>query len=207
MKFRLLCSLLISVGGSSAVDANAQLSTTEGWVFGFDFGGAAVSFEDNPGDGGPLVGGRVGYGLNRTVTLYAGAYEADIDVDEFEAFDKVTFGHIDYGVRLHLANSRRRWVPYGDITFTFWPVSAALKNGEKATTDFTSLSLASLGVGLAIHLSESWAVDVNFKGGEGGFSDVEIDNILTSGTSGHSHKFTDIDAASARLTLGVSWWP
>ena len=127
----------------------------------------------------------------------------DIDVDEFEAFDKVTFGHIDYGVRLHLANSRRRWVPYGDITFTFWPVRDALKNGEKATTDFTSLSLASLGVGLAIHLSESWAVDVNFKGGEGGFSDVEIDNILTSGTSGHSHKFTDIDAASARLTLGV----
>ena len=77
------------------------------------------------------MGGRVGYGLNRTVTLYAGAYEADIDVDEFEAFDKVTFGHIDYGVRLHLANSRRRWVPYGDITFTFWPVRDALKNGEK----------------------------------------------------------------------------
>lgn len=49
------------------------------------------------------------------MTLYAAAYEADIDVDEFDAFDKVTFGHVDYGVRLHLVNRHHRLVPYADL--------------------------------------------------------------------------------------------
>ena len=95
----------------SVVDGNAQQSTTEGWVFGFDLGGAAVSVENKPSDGAGLVGARVGYGLNRILTVYLSAYEADVDVLGFDAFDKVTFSHVDLGVRLHLANRRRRWVP------------------------------------------------------------------------------------------------
>ena len=154
------------------------------------------------------MGARVGYGLNRIVTLYLAAYEADVDVQEFDAFDKVTFGHLEVGVRLHLANSRRRWIPYGDIAFTSWPVSDVLKNGERTTTDFTGRPTLSLGGGLAIYLSEAWALDVNFKRGRnGGFKDVEIGNISAGGSEQHSHTFLSIEAASARLTVGVSWWP
>ena len=80
------------------------------------------------------MGARVGSGLNPILTLYLSAYEADVDVLELDAFDKVTFGHVDLGVRLHLANSRSRWVPYGDLAVTFWPVSDVLKNGERTTT-------------------------------------------------------------------------
>ena len=69
------------------------------------------------------MGARVGSGLNRILTLYLSAYEADVDVLELDAFDKVKFGHVDLGVRLHLANSRSRWVPYGDLAVTFWPVT------------------------------------------------------------------------------------
>ena len=201
----MLFSVLLSLG--SVVDASAQQSTTQGWVFGFDFGGAAVSFDNKPSDRGPLVGARVGYGLNRIVTLYADAYEADIDIHEFDKFDKVTFGHVDFGVRLHLANSRRRWVPYGDLAFTFWPVSDVLENGDQTTTDFSGVPTFSLGGGLAIYLSEAWALDVNFKWGKGQFKDVEVGNISAGGSEQHSHTFLDIDAASARLTVGVSWWP
>ena len=64
----------------SVVDGNAQQSTTKGWVFGFDLGGAAVSVENKPSDGAGLVGARVGYGLNRILTVYLSAYEADVDV-------------------------------------------------------------------------------------------------------------------------------
>ncbi len=78
------------------------------------------------------------------------AYETDVDVQEFDAFDKVTFGHVDFGMRLHLANSGRRWVPYGDLAVTFWPVSDILKNGERTTTDFSGRPPYSLGGGLAI---------------------------------------------------------
>ena len=201
----MLFSVLLCLG--SVVAGSAQQSTTQGWVFGFDLGGAAVSFENKPSGRGVLVGPlRVGYGLNRIVTLYASASYADVDVQEFDAFDKVTFAHVDYGVRLHLANSRR-WVPYGDLALTFWPVSDVLKNGEQTTTDFSSLPTFSLGGGLAIYLSEAWALDVNFKLGKGYFKDVEVDNISDGGTSEHLHKFLDIHAESARLTVGVSWWP
>ena len=202
----MLFSILLCLG--SVVDAGAQRSTTEGWVFGFDAGGAAVSFDNNPSDRGGLVGARAGYGLNRIVTVYAAAYEVDVEVHEFDAFDKVSFGHIDYGLRFHLANSRRRWVPYFDLAlFTFWPIRDALKNGEKNTTDFGSLPSASLGAGLAIHLSEAWALDINYKGGQSAFNDVEVGNISDNGTSEHTHTFLDIPAESARLTVGVSWWP
>ena len=71
----ILFSVLLCLG--SVVDASAQRSKTRGWVFGFDLGGAAVSFENKPRDRAGLVGARVGYGLNRIVTLYASAYEAD----------------------------------------------------------------------------------------------------------------------------------
>lgn len=47
---------------------------------------------------------------------------------------------------------------------------------------------------------------MNFKGGKGGFKDVEVGNISGSGTSEHSHTFLDIWAESVRFTVGVSWW-
>ena len=201
----ILFSVLLCLG--SVVDGSAQQSTTEGWVFGLDLGGTAIAFQHDPSDRGGLVGARVGYGLNGIVTPYMGIYEADVDVRGFDAFDKVTFGHIDLGVRLHLANSRRRWVPYGDLAVTFWPVSDVLKHRERTTTDFGGRATSSLGGGLAIFLSETWALDVNFKGSRGGFKDVEVGNISGGGTSEHSHTFLDIWAESARFTVGVSWWP
>lgn len=194
--------------GLSVVDASAQQSTTNGWVFGFDFGGAAVSFEDEPRDGAGLVGARVGYGVNRIATLYLTAYEVDVDTPEFDGFDKVTFGHVDVGVRLHLANSQRRWVPYGDLAFTIWPLSDVLENGDRTTTNFTGSSYGlTLGGGLAIYLSEAWALDVNFKWARGGFRDVEIGNISAGANEHHVHFFRSFDAESARFTVGISWWP
>ena len=72
----MLFSVLLCLG--SVVDGSAQQSTTQGWVFGFDLGGEAVSFENKPSGRGVLVGPpRVGYGLNRIVTLYASASYVD----------------------------------------------------------------------------------------------------------------------------------
>ena len=159
----MLFSVLLCLG--SVADAGAQQSTTRGWVFGFDVGGAAVSFQNEPSDLAGLVGARVGYGVNRIVTLYLSAYETDVDVQEFDGFDKVTFGHVDVGVRLNLANSRRRWVPYGDLAVTFWPVSDVLENGERTTTDFNGRSNFSLGGGLAVHLSEAWGPSMSTSSG------------------------------------------
>ena len=201
----MLFSVLLCLG--SVVDASAQQSTTQGLVLGLDVGGVAASFENIPRDRAGLVGGRVGYGFNRILTLYLSAYEADVDVRAFDGFDRVTFGHVDLGMRLHLANSRRRWVPYGELTITIWPVSDVLKNGEQTTTDFKGLPTSSLGGGLAIYLSDALALDVNFKAAKGLFKDVPVGNILDEGREHHVHTFLDLGAESARFTVGVSWWP
>ncbi len=201
----LLCSVLSCVG--SVVDVGAQPSTTEGLVLGLDVGGAAVSFENAPRDGAGLVGARIGYGFNRVVTAYLAAYEADVDVRAFEGFDNVTFGHLDLGMRLHLTNGRRRWVPYGDVTITLWPVSDVLENGQQTTSDFNGLPTSSLGGGLAIYLSDTLALDVNVKAARGLFKDIPVGNILDEGREQHAHRFLDLGAESVRFTIGVSWWP
>ena len=179
----------------------------QGWVLGLDFGAMAVSFESDPGDGAALVGFRIGYGLDKNVTLYLGGAYADIESRGLEAFDNLTFEHVDLGVRLNLPGGRRRWVPYGDVAFTFWPVSDFLKNGERTTTDFTSMPTFSAGGGLVIYLSEAWALDVNVKAGEGTFKDIPVGNIAAGGTSRRLDTPLDLDATSARLSIGFSWWP
>jgi hypothetical protein len=190
------------------VDASAQQSATEGWVFGFDLGGAVVAVGNAPSDRAGLVGARVGYGLNRILTLYVSAYESDIDIREVAAFDTATFGHSDVGARLHLANGRRRWVPYGDFALTFWAATDVLKNGQRTTTDFQGRAGSfSAGGGVAFYMSETLALDVNIKRGKGGFRDVEIGNLIVGTSEQHVHTFVDIAATSTRLTFGVSWWP
>ncbi len=201
---RILLPVLLCFG--SVIEGSAQPAKPQGWVLGLGFGAAAVSFESDPSDGAALVALRLGYGLNRIVTVYVGGAYADIRSHGLEAFDRMTFEHVDLGVRLHLAGGRR-WVPYADLALTFWPVSDVLKSGEHTTSDFTSMPTSSVGGGFAIYLSESWALDVNVKAAKGRFRDVPVGNIPAGGTSRHSGTRLHLDAASARLSVGVSWWP
>ena len=191
----------------SVTNGSAQPATTQGWVLGLGGGAAAVSFERNPGDGAALVDLRIGYGVNRIVTPYLGGAYADIRSRGLAAFDRVTFSHVDLGVRLHRAGGRRRWVPYGDLALTLWRVTDVVENGERNTTDFTSMPTFSVGGGLAVYLSESWALDVNVKAARGTFRNVPAGNAPAAATGGHSAAPLRLYAASARLGVGVSWWP
>ena len=195
----MLLSLMLCLG--LAADAAAQQPTTRGWAVGMDFGGTAAAFGNRPHDTGGVVGARVGYGLNKALMLYLGIYEVDIDAPELFAFDKATFGHYDLGVRLHLAGASRHWVPYGDLAFTSSPVNDVLKNGERIASNFDGRAI-SLGGGLSVYLSETWALDVNVKWGTG-----ELKGIPVDGTTTGVLDRLDVDAASARFTVGFSWWP
>ena len=173
-----------------AAEAGAQPATTQGWAFGLGTGAATVSFGSGPGDGAALVGLWMGYGLNRVVAPYLGGAYADIRSRGLEAFDRLTLSHVDLGVRLHLAG-RRRWVPYGDVALTFWRISDVLRNGHPITAHLTSAPTLGVGGGIAVYLSESWALDVNVKTSR---------STLSGGA-------LPLDAASSRLGVGFSWWP
>ena len=100
---------------------------------------------------------------------------------------------------------------HGKVIFvsvlTFWQVTDVAKNGKETAADFTSMPTFSAGGGLAIYLSESWALDVNVKAAKGTFRDVPVGHIAAGGTSRHSGALLQLDAASVRLGVGVSWWP
>lgn len=186
----------------TAADGSAQHVETEGWAIGLDVGATVASFEYQPRDTGLSVGFRAGYGLNRILAPYLGVYEVDIDTPQLEAVDGVTrSGHYDFGIRLHLPGGSRRWVPFGDVAVTLWPVSQALEDGERIATDFTGATM-SLGGGISMYVSEVLALDVSVKWGKGEFDNVPIGDTTTGGLD-----ILDIDAESARFTVGVSWWP
>ena len=188
-----------------AIEGGAQPSRTQGWVAGVHSGAASVSFASDPADGAALVGARIGHGLNPVVAPYVGVAYAAIESRGLEAFDSVTFAYVDLGVRLHLPLGRRRWVPYGDLALTFWPVTDVIENGERGA-DFTGMPPLGVGGGLLVYLSEARALDVNVKWGRGTFEDVPAGGVPAHGTRGRPDALLDLDAASVRLAVGLSWW-
>lgn len=183
----------------AAAPVVAQQSTTCGLSVGLDLGATGISFEGGDSDSGGNGGLRVGYGFNRIVTLYAAFQGATLDIENFTAFQDVTVGHVDLGVRLHIASSRRRWVPYGDVALTSRVMSVeALANGEPVSADVTGGALT-LGGGLAFYVSETWALDANLKWSTGEFTEVDFGTVAIQNQ--------DYDSVSGRFTLGVTWWP
>ncbi len=187
------------------VEGGAQPARTQGWVAGVHSGAASVSFGSDPADGAALVGARIGHGLNPVVAPYVGVAYAAIESRGLDAFDGVTFGYVDLGVRLHLARGPRRWVPYGDLALTFWPVTDVIENGERGA-DFTGMPPLGVGGGLLVYLSEARALDVNVKWGRGTFEDVPAGGVPAHGARGRPVARFDLDAASVRLAVGISWW-
>ncbi len=187
------------------VEGGAQPARTQGWMVGAHSGAAFVSFGSDPADGAALVGARIGRGLNPVVVPYVGVAYATIESRGLKAFDSVTFGYVDLGVRLHLARGPRRWVPYGDLALTFWPVTDVIEDGERGA-DFTGMPTLGVGGGLLVYLSEARALDANVKWGRGTFEDVPAGDVPPHGTRGRPAALLDLDAASVRLAVGISWW-
>lgn len=194
----MLFSVLPCLG--SVDDARAQQSKTERWVFGFNLGQTSISFENAPSDIGGQYAVQVGYGLNQIVTLYVGINEAEIDIQGFDQFDKMKFrGTYNLGARLHWANISCRWVPYGDFALMQMMLEDVSTNRGENTSDKYGGTAVRLGGGVAIYLSETWALDMNFKWSKGEFKNVRVGYNSVGGL--------DIDAESAGFTIGVSWRP
>lgn len=181
-----------------------QESTTRGLSLALYFQGASLEVEGgDPGNGGG-GGLRVGYGINRTVTLFARADASSTDVEDADVEGQWKLAHVELGGRFHFANSLRSWVPWLEaavggraVTVEDARVEGDLAQQE-AEVSFNGTAF-SLGGGLDVYLSEAWALDLGLAWTTGEFNEIEVGAVSVSGL--------DLDAKSFRLNFGVVWWP
>lgn len=180
----------------------AQSSTTRGWSFGLYLQGASLSVEGGDPGGGGGGGLRVGYGINRTVTLFVRGDASQTDVEDASIEGQWALAHGEIGARFHFANSLRRVVPFLEVAAggRAVTVDAARVEGEDQDESVTFNGGAlSLGGGLGVHFSQSWALDLGLAWTTGEFTEIEVGPVSVGGL--------DLDAKSFRFNLGMVWWP
>jgi hypothetical protein len=200
---RALVAVLFLLAGAllSPAPTTAQQSTTRGFMLGAHLSAASLTPED--GDRSSAGGGGIyfGYGFNRTVQLFLQIDGAEFDVEDAEVQGTWTMGHGDLGVRFHFANSLRRWVPYLQAAISARGVSvddAVIEGSAETDVGFYGGAL-SIGGGIMFFFNETLAADLQLIGSGGRFERIKIDNVTIEGL--------DFDATSARLDLGIAWWP
>jgi hypothetical protein len=197
--FAIALLLAVLVGVPSG--ASGQVSTTRGLSLGVYFQGASLSVEGgDPGNGGG-GGLRVGYGINRTVTLFIRADGSQTDVEDATIVGQWTLAHGELGARFHFANALRRWVPFLEVAAGARTVSvndATVEGGSPADVSFSGGAF-SLGGGLGVYFNQTVALDLGLIWTGGEFTDIDVGNVTVSGF--------DIDARSFRFNLGLTFWP
>ena len=179
----------------------AQESTTRGFMLGAHLSGASLTPED--GDRSNAGGGGIyfGYGFNRTIQLFLQIDGAEFDVEDAEVQGTWTMGHGDLGVRFHFANSLRSWVPYLQAALSARGVAvddAVIAGSPERDVGFYGGAL-SIGGGIMFYFNETLAADLQLIGSGGRFERIKIDNVTIDGL--------DFDATSARVNIGIAWWP
>ncbi len=187
----------------AAAPGRAQESTTRGFVLGAHLGGASLKVEGSDESGGGGGGVVVGYGFDRRFTAFLRLDGAKVDVEnQPDVEGDWGIAHVDLGVRFHFANSLRSWVPFLEAAFTGravqvtnLPPGSALNETE---VEFSGGAFT-LGGGILLYPTQTLAFDIGFLFSGGEFTDITVGQTTQSGL--------DIDARSARLNVGLLWWP
>ena len=203
---RLLCSVsaffLLGLLAVSTTPLAGQKSTTRGLNLGAHLQAAALSVQEEDGDGGGGGGIRVGYGLNRIVTLYIEADGVSVTSESSDEFQGTwALAHADLGVRFHFANTLRSWVPYLEVALGARAASVkdVESNGQTVGDITFNGGSFSFGGGIYAYFTQTFALDVGLKFSDGTFNEVDLGAVSLNNL--------DIDATSTRFKVGIVWWP
>lgn len=160
-------------------------------VAGYVNGSGIVYEGDSDAESGPGAGLALGWGVSRTITLFARGSGANISMVDFS--DTYTLAHFDLGARFNLRGPEARVLPY--LTAAVSGRSAGL---DIAGDLFTITGVGpSFGGGLAVFMSPSAALDLGVLWTAGSFTEAEYRGMKET---------VDLSATSARVSVGVSWW-
>jgi opacity protein-like surface antigen len=192
----------VTLGAAAWAPLSAQNSTTRGLNLGVHVHAASLSVEGADAQEGGGLGIRIGYGLNRIITLYLELDGASVEVENAENLRGTwALGHVDFGARFHFANSLRRWVPYLEAAIGARAVSVSdpfVGNEEIDDVTFSGGAF-SVGGGLDVYFTQTLALDLGLKFSTGEFNQIDVGAV--------SIRNLDIDANSTRFKVGIVWWP
>ena len=195
--FAAVAALVVSPGS-----AMAQGSTTRGLSLGAHLMGTSLEVENGDRSGGGGFGLRVGYGFNRIVTGFIHIDGSRVEVQEGQGVGgQWDLAHAEVGARFHFANSLRRLVPYLEVSAGGRSVSVAdaQVNGQAVGELSFSGAAITFGGGLSAYFTRKLALDLSLKLTGGTFNKVDVGPISVNNL--------DIEAGSARVGIGFTWWP
>lgn len=169
-----------------------------GWFLGVALNGNSISADDLNDDrengGGLLL--QAGFGFNPQLALFL---EGSAAAMQSEGESSWLLSHGDFGLRYHFASAGRSFVPFIDGAFTAWSGldDDADLGGEPGELEISGQGFT-LGGGFLYFFNRRLALLGNLKFTKGEFNKVRFENVSVEGF--------DIDATSARITVGLSWF-
>lgn len=148
-------------------------------------------------ESGPGIGLLAGYGFSRVWSLYGGVSFASIDSSTFDG--TYALRHVDVGTRIHFAPPGNRVVPFVQLALSRRSLSADYTATQVSHSLDASSPGVSFGGGVNIHINPAVALSAGASWMVGDFNSYELDGKAVSGTS--------LSAASARVHIGMVWFP
>lgn len=139
---------------------------------------------------------QAGFGFNPQLALFLEGSAAAMQGDGEESW---LLSHGDLGLRYHFASAGRSFVPFVEGAFTVW---SGLDDDASFGNDQGELEISgqgfSFGGGFLYFFNRRLALLGNLKFTNGEFNKVRFENVSVEGF--------DIDATSARINVGLTWF-
>ena len=192
-------AILISVVPVAPVAAQGG-SSAKGFFIGAhlnasSLGAGGYNDESQTGSGG---GVHLGYGFTPRLAFFGEFTGAAF---QQHVVDVGAFGHVDVGLRYAWTGPTRRWVPSLEMAYTGRGVAqsrALLEDGDPHDVVLTGKGVT-FGAGMQFYATPKLALGAAFKWTRGEFDKFAVDD--------ESVDDVKIDAASARVNLGITWYP
>lgn len=187
---------LVCAVGIAPASAQAVKSHSSGFFVGLGLEGNGIvtnpSGSSSINESGSGAGVELGYGFSPRWALYGDASGANINADGGGTY---TLTHVDVGARVHFRTGPNVVVPFLQFGLA--------GRDERQDVDGHTVSANGAGVsfggGLNAHFNPAFAFTGSVTWVVGNFSNYRVDNVSFDGSS--------VNATSARLHLGVVWFP
>jgi hypothetical protein len=174
--------------------SSAQRSASSGFFFGLGMEGSAIRGNEaqsvtESGGGGDLT---LGYGFGKHWSMYGDVSGAAINADGGGSY---SLGHADLGMRVHFRSGPNIVVPFLQAGVTGRAISEDFQ-GSRIVGNGAGFSV---GAGLNAHFTPKVALSGAVTWTGGSFTHFTVDGAAFDNPS--------FDATSARVQLGLVWFP